>query len=172
MTALNRYFCSIALLGSGLIASFGSTCGDIPLPIAENGGPQFRMTEESALFEFDVTVDVDPTILPLGETRYSHMLFDLAPSVGSHGALWVTIENQWGQTLLKEGVFIEMGRPVQVELPGIFDDCSEHGWCSRNVFVKFERISGDVNLAWYVVAELEAGEVWAEDYAFDIREMR
>ena len=172
MSALNRSISSITLLASGLIASLGSTCGDIPLPIAENGGPQFRINAESPLYEFDVTVDVDPTILPLGEPRYSHILFDLVPSADSYGSFWFTLEDQWGQTLLREAVFIDGSRPVQMVLDDAFNDCSEHHICSQNIFVDFDRISGEVHLAWYVVGEMEAGEVWAEDFAFDIREIQ
>ena len=111
MSVVNRSVFSFTLLAVGLSASLGSNCGELPLPISENEGPQFRLDGETEFVEFDVTMTADVSDLPLEVDRYSHALFDLVPGVDSDGLARVRVYDRWHQVLLDQGLPSRMDAP-------------------------------------------------------------
>ena len=170
MSVVNRSVFSFTLLAVGLSASLGSNCGELPLPISENEGPQFRLDGETEFVEFDVTVTADVSDLPLEVDRYSHALLDLVPGVDSDGLARVRVYDRWHQVLLDQEVAFTDGRAVQLTVPGVLNDCPVDGICEREFAVDVDRLSGEMDVRWYLIAEMEAGEVWVDHMEFDIVE--
>ena len=172
MSAMNRSICSFSLLAVGLAASLGSNCGELPLPLSENEGPTFRLDGEVELVEFDVTVQADVSELPLEVERYSHALIDLVPSEESDGLARVRVYDRWSQVVLDREVHFANGRSVQLSVPGVLDDCADDGICERELALDVDRLSGEMDVRWYLITEMEAGEVWVDHMDIDISERR
>ena len=172
MSALNRSICSFSFLAVGLTASLGSNCGELPLPLSENEGPQFRLDGDAELVEFDVTVEADVSELPLEVERYSHALIDFVPSEESDGVARVRVYDRWSQVLLDRELTFLDGRSIQLNVPGVLDDCPADGLCERELAIDVDRLSGEMDVRWYFITEMEAGEVWVDRMDIDILERR
>jgi len=153
-----RSIASLAALTVGIVASFASDCGALPMPLHSTDGPNLEVNEATVSHEYRADMQADPSVFPYGAERYSQVLVDFQTVDRTTSTeVRVTVSDDIRMQQVQEDVLLTPDHASgQLAIEGVFDNCPEDGICNRSLSITFEYLSGDATLEWAVSAELEA----------------